>query len=31
VLVSNRRITGLTADVIGELVAGIGPLWHERH
>lgn len=30
-LVSNRRITGLTADVIGELVAEIGPLWHERH
>ncbi|MGW1675033.1 hypothetical protein [Streptomyces sp. NPDC002324] len=31
VLVSNRRIAGLTADVIGELVAEIGPLWHECH
>ncbi|MGY5060951.1 transposase family protein [Streptomyces sp. 900105755] len=30
-IISNRRITGLTADVIAELVAEIGPLWHERH
>ncbi|WP_328432714.1 MULTISPECIES: transposase family protein [unclassified Streptomyces] len=30
VIISNRRITGLTADVIAELVAEIGPLWHER-
>ncbi|MFE3169446.1 transposase family protein [Streptomyces sp. NPDC059224] len=29
-IISNRRITGLTADVIAELVAEIGPLWHER-
>ncbi|NNN32183.1 transposase [Streptomyces sp. S3(2020)] len=31
VIISNRRITGLTGDVIAELVAEIGPLWHERH
>ena len=31
VIVSNRRITGLSVDVIGELVAELGPLWHERH
>ncbi|MDT0438683.1 MULTISPECIES: helix-turn-helix domain-containing protein [Streptomyces] len=31
VIISNRRITGLTADVIAELVTEIGPLWHERH
>ncbi|MFM9734749.1 transposase family protein [Streptomyces niveiscabiei] len=31
VIVSNRRITGLTGDVIAELVAEIGPLWHGRH
>lgn len=30
-IISNRRITGLTADVIAELVAEIGSLWHERH
>lgn len=31
VIISNRRITGLTASVIAELVAEVGPLWHERH
>jgi hypothetical protein len=31
VIVGNRRITGLSADVIGELVAELNPLWHERH
>ncbi|MCX5136411.1 transposase [Streptomyces sp. NBC_00340] len=31
VIISNRRITGLTAGVIAELVKEIGPLWHERH
>ncbi|MFD6478919.1 transposase family protein [Streptomyces anulatus] len=31
VIVSNRRITGLSADVIAELVSELGPLWHERH
>ncbi|WP_369228619.1 transposase family protein (plasmid) [Streptomyces sp. R39] len=31
VITSNRRITGLSADVIAELVAEVGPLWHERH
>lgn len=31
VIVGNRRITGLPADVIAELVAEVGPLWHERH
>ncbi|WP_327743509.1 transposase family protein [Streptomyces europaeiscabiei] len=30
-IISNRRITGLTADAIAELVVEIGPLWHERH
>jgi hypothetical protein len=30
-IVSERRITGLSADVIAELVAEVGPLWHERH
>jgi hypothetical protein len=31
VLISNRRITGLTAEVIAELVGEVGPLWQERH
>lgn len=31
VIISNRRITGLSADVIAELIAEVGPLWHERH
>ncbi|MFJ4866385.1 hypothetical protein [Streptomyces sp. NPDC088748] len=31
VIVSGRRITGLSADVIAELVAEVGPLWQERH
>ncbi|MEV7279280.1 transposase family protein [Streptomyces sp. NPDC093111] len=30
-IISNRRITGLSAEVISELVAEVGPLWHERH
>ncbi|MFI0976767.1 transposase family protein [Streptomyces sp. NPDC021093] len=30
-IVSNRRISGLTADVIGELIGEISPLWHARH
>ncbi|MEU3400827.1 transposase family protein [Streptomyces filamentosus] len=30
-IVSNCRVTGLSADVIAELVAEVGPLWHERH
>ncbi|MFJ9434871.1 transposase family protein [Streptomyces sp. NPDC101490] len=30
-IVSSRRITGLSANVIAELVAELGPLWHERH
>ncbi|WP_371132078.1 transposase family protein, partial [Streptomyces sp. cf386] len=25
------RITGLSSDVIGELIAEVGPLWHEQH
>ncbi|MFF7618033.1 transposase family protein, partial [Streptomyces lavendulae] len=28
-IISDRRITGLSAGVIAELVAEIGPLWHE--
>jgi hypothetical protein len=30
-IINDRRITGLSADVIAELVAERGPLWHERH
>ncbi|MFI5806026.1 transposase family protein [Streptomyces sp. NPDC051561] len=30
-VIRNQRITGLTPDVIAELIAEIGPLWHERH
>ncbi|MFG2841553.1 transposase family protein [Streptomyces zaomyceticus] len=30
-IVSSRRITGLSSEVIAELVAELGPLWHERH
>lgn len=28
---SRAAITGLSADVIAELVAELGPLWHDRH
>ncbi|WP_406053665.1 transposase family protein [Streptomyces sp. NBC_01077] len=31
VIVSNRRITGLSADVIAELITELDPLWHECH
>jgi hypothetical protein len=31
VIISNRRIAGLTAEAIAELVDEIGPLWQERH
>ncbi|MFE9404017.1 transposase family protein [Streptomyces sp. NPDC006530] len=30
-IIRSQRITGLTAEVITELVAEVGPLWHERH
>ncbi|MFD9499918.1 transposase family protein [Streptomyces sp. NPDC060035] len=30
-IISDRRITGLSAVEIAELVAEVGPLWHERH
>ncbi|MFB8215707.1 transposase family protein [Streptomyces anulatus] len=30
-IISDRRITGLSAAVIAELVAEVRPLWHERH
>ncbi len=30
-IISDRRITGLSANVIAELVTELGPLWHERH
>ncbi|MFJ7261242.1 transposase family protein [Streptomyces globosus] len=30
-IIDHRRITGLSADVIAELVAEAGPLWHEQH
>ncbi|WP_251061643.1 hypothetical protein [Streptomyces sp. ISL-100] len=29
-IIRSQRITGLTPDVIAELVAEIGPLWHKR-
>ncbi|MET9193898.1 transposase family protein [Streptomyces olivaceus] len=30
-IIRSQRITGLTPDVIAELIAEIGPMWHERH
>ncbi len=30
-IVAEYRITGLSPDVIAELVAEVGPLWHEQH
>ncbi|MFI1767372.1 transposase family protein [Streptomyces sp. NPDC020800] len=30
-IVAEYRVTGLSPDVIGELIAEVGPLWHERH
>ncbi len=30
-IIRSQRITGLTPDVIAELVAENGPLWHELH
>ncbi|MFJ8694205.1 transposase family protein [Streptomyces roseolilacinus] len=30
-IIDDRRITGLSADVITELIAEVGLLWHERH
>ncbi|MEU9222532.1 transposase family protein [Streptomyces sp. NPDC048376] len=30
-IISDRRITGLSAGVIAELVTELGPLCHERH
>ncbi|WP_405698209.1 hypothetical protein [Streptomyces sp. NBC_01185] len=30
-IISERRITGLSAVVIAELVSEVRPLWHERH
>ncbi|MBT2401756.1 transposase family protein [Streptomyces sp. ISL-100] len=30
-IIGDRRVTGLSAAVIAELVAEVGPLWHERH
>lgn len=30
-IIQSQQITGLTADVITELVAEVGPLWHELH
>lgn len=30
-LISDRRITGLSAGAIAELMTELGPLWHERH
>ncbi|MFE6062552.1 transposase family protein [Streptomyces sp. NPDC056431] len=30
-IIRSRQITGLAPDVIAELVAEVGPLWHKRH
>ncbi|WP_242646673.1 transposase [Streptomyces griseocarneus] len=30
-IVRNQRVTGLSSTVLAELVAELGPLWHERH
>ncbi|MEU5057492.1 MULTISPECIES: transposase family protein [unclassified Streptomyces] len=30
-IIRSQLTTGLTPDVIAQLVAKIGPLWHERH
>ncbi|MFD3586839.1 transposase family protein [Streptomyces sp. NPDC058683] len=30
-IVSEYRVTGLSSAVIAELVAEVGPLWHEQH
>ncbi|WFB88439.1 MULTISPECIES: transposase family protein [Streptomyces] len=30
-IVAEYRITGLSPDVIAELSAAVGPLWHEQH
>ena len=30
-IISNRRITGLSVDVLAELVAEVGPLWQAQH
>lgn len=30
-IVAEYRVTGLSPDVIAELIAEVGPLWHERH
>lgn len=30
-IIRSRRITGLTPEVIAEILAEVGPLWHERH
>ncbi|WP_328978488.1 transposase family protein [Streptomyces canus] len=30
-IVAEYRVTGLSPDVIAELIAEVGPLWHEQH
>ncbi|KQW03338.1 hypothetical protein ASD08_44380 [Streptomyces sp. Root369] len=30
-IVAECRVTGLSPDVIAELIAEVGPLWHEQH
>ncbi|WP_327321273.1 transposase [Streptomyces sp. NBC_01210] len=30
-IIGSQRITGLSPDVIAELVAEVGPLWYDRH
>jgi hypothetical protein len=30
-IVAEYRVTGLSPDVIAELIADVGPLWHEQH
>jgi hypothetical protein len=30
-IVAEYRVTGLSPDVIAELIAEVGPLWREQH
>jgi hypothetical protein len=30
-IIGSQQITGLTPDVIADIVAEVAPLWHERH
>ncbi|GAA2109113.1 hypothetical protein GCM10009802_05320 [Streptomyces synnematoformans] len=30
-VIRSQQVTGLSSEVIAELIAEVGPLWHERH